>query len=196
MLYSHWNHSMISNENYIFVIGGYNSNKCEAFNLRTLKWESLPDLNSPERQRTILAFYGNYLYAFMGYTQFGILDSVERININNLGKSKWEVVKITNNYNINIKFYGAGVYQLNGMLYFIGGKKGFGEDENDYKINICCFKFDTNEFIERDTYFKGNLKFIETEFHHLDDETIGNFMDGGILATMPVSGLIGLNEDL
>ena len=196
MLYSHWNHSMISNENYIFVIGGYNSNKCEAFNLRTLKWESLPDLNSPERQRTILAFYGNYLYAFMGYTQFGILDSVERININNLGKSKWEVVKITNNYNINTKFYGAGVYQLNGMLYFIGGKKGFGEDENDYKINICCFKFDTNEFIERDTYFKGNLKFIETEFHHLDDETIGNFMDGGILATMPVSGLIGLNEDL
>lgn len=30
---SHWNHSMIINENYIFVIGGYNSNKCEYYNL-------------------------------------------------------------------------------------------------------------------------------------------------------------------
>ena len=30
---SHWNHSMIFNDNYIFVIGGYNSNKCEYYNL-------------------------------------------------------------------------------------------------------------------------------------------------------------------
>ena len=36
MNYSHWNHSMIGNDDYIFVIGGYNSNKCEYFNLKTL----------------------------------------------------------------------------------------------------------------------------------------------------------------
>ena len=95
MLFSHWNHSMISNENYIFVIGGFNSNKCEAFNLRTLKWEAMPDLNSPERQSPILTIHDDYLYAFMGHTQYNILDTVERINIKNLGSNKWENVIVS-----------------------------------------------------------------------------------------------------
>ena len=191
MLFSHFNHSMIANENYIFAIGGYNSNKCEAFNLNTLKWEEMPDLNSPERQRTILVIYGNYLYAFMGYTQFGILDSVERINIKRLGLSKWEKLKISNPDKINLRFYGTGVYLLNGMLYFIGGKIGLGNESSDYKSEIYCFNFDKLEFILTDIYFTGNLVFIENKFHHCSDDIAGNFVDneGGVLATMPLDAL-------
>ena len=153
MLYSHWNHTMIANDNYIFVIGGYNSNKCEAFNLRTLKWEEMPNLYSNERQRTILTIHDNYLYAFMGYSQFGILDSVERININikDFGKKNWEVVTITNLSKIDIKFYGAGVYYLNGELYFIAGKKSLGNDDSSYKTDICSFKFNEGEFVSYST---------------------------------------------
>jgi hypothetical protein len=103
MLYSHWNHSMIVNDNYVFVVGGYNSNKCEYFNFKTLKWGGLPNLNSEERQRAMLIIYKDYLYAFMGYTQFGILDSVERINIAKLGTSQWEKVSISNPQRINLK---------------------------------------------------------------------------------------------
>ena len=33
MKYPHWNHSMIADKNKIYVIGGYNSNKCEMFDL-------------------------------------------------------------------------------------------------------------------------------------------------------------------
>ena len=196
MLFSHFNHSMIANNNYVFAIGGYNSNKCEAFNLKTLKWEEMPDLNSSERQRATLIFYGDYLYAFMGYTQFGILDSVERINIKKLGMSKWEKVNVENPSKINLRFYGAGVYLMNGVLYFIGGKVGLGKEESDYKNEIYSYDFNKNEFIMTDIYFSGNLVFIENLFHHCSDDTAGNFIDsdGGVLATMPLITLQQLQE--
>ena len=196
MLFSHWNHSMISNENYIFVIGGYNSNKCEAFNLKTLKWEAMPDLNSPERQSPILTIHGDYLYAFMGHTRFNILDTVERINIKNLGSNKWENVIVSNPNNVNIRFYGAGVYYVNDDLYFIGGKNGLGNDSSDYKSEIYCYHFDKNEFLNTDICYKGNLVFVENKFHHVSEENVGNFIDvdNGVLATMPISSIMQVNN--
>ena len=193
MLYSHFNHSMICYNNYIIVIGGYNTNKCEAFNLTKLKWESLPDLNSAERQRTILNIYGDYLYAFMGYNQFGILDSVERININELskGNNNWEIVKTNNPYDIDLRFYGSGVYCLNEDIYFIGGKKGMGNEEDDYKTEIYYYNFNKKEFSTRNLCFSGHLEFIENEFHHINGENIGNFINNdAILATLPISSLL------
>ena len=197
MLYSHWNHTMIANDNYIFVIGGYNSNKCEAFNLRTLKWEEMPNLYSNERQRTILTIHDNYLYAFMGYSQFGILDSVERININikDFGKKNWEVVTITNLSKIDIKFYGAGVYYLNGELYFIAGKKSLGNDDSSYKTDICSFKFNEGEFVSYSTYFEQKLEFIENQFHNVNQNIIANFV-GERLASLPLDQLSEIEKNL
>ena len=192
MNYSHWNHSMIGNDDYIFVIGGYNSNKCECFNLKTLKWETMPDLNSEERQRPILAIYKDYLYAFMGCTQYNILDSVERINIKKLGTSKWEKLSISNPDNINLKFYGAGIYNYNGKLYFVGGKIGKGNDEDDYKSEIYCYDFDKMMFSATSVYYSGQLNFIENKFHRCNNENIGNFIDlnEGCLATISISSLL------
>ena len=197
MLYSHWNHTMIANDNYIFVIGGYNSNKCEAFNLRTLKWEEMPNLYSNERQRTILTIHDNYLYAFMGYSQFGILDSVERININikDFGKKNWEVVTITNLSKIDIKFYGAGVYYLNGELYFIAGKKSLGNDDSSYKTDICSFKFNEGEFVSYSTYFEQKLEFIENQFHKVNQNIIANFV-GERLASLPLNQLSEIEKNI
>ena len=194
MLYSHWNHSMIANDNYIFVVGGYNSNKCEYFNLKTLKWESMPNLNSEERQRAMLVIYKDYLYAFMGHTQFGILDSVERININQLGSSKWEKVSISNPNNINLKFYGAGIYNNNGVLYFIGGKVGLENNDDDYKNEIHIFNFDKMLFSTNNVSTRGYLDFIESQFHHSNEENIGNcFGTNGQLATIPLSEVLNVN---
>ena len=191
MLYNHWNHSMIANDNYVFVIGGYNSNKCECFNLKTLKWEAMPDLNREERQRPMLVIYKDYLYAFMGYTQNNILNSVERINISKLGSCKWEKVSIKNEENLNLRFYGAGIYNYNGKLFFIGGKIGQGEDENDYKSEIYSFDFNDMKFVSTDIFFTGKLNFIENEFFHCNEENIGNFIDlnNGCLATIGMSSL-------
>lgn len=191
MIYSHWNHSMIANDNYIFVIGGYNSNKCEYFNLETLKWESLPDLNSEERQRPMLIIYKDYLYAFMGHTQFNILDTIERINITKLKTSKWEKVSYSNPSNINSQFYEAGIYNHNGELFFIGGKLGLGNNENDFKKDIYTFNFDGMILNPLEMCYGGPLSFVETEFHKCNEENIGNFIDlnGGSLATIGIENL-------
>ena len=147
MNYSHWNHSMISSNNYIFVIGGYSSNICECFNLRNLKWEKMFDLNCKERQRCMLVIYKEYLYAFMGYSQYEILDSVERININNnILVNRWENINISNEYYLNLKFFGSGIYSYEDDLYFIGGKISHVDKLSDYKNEIYNFNFNKMGF--------------------------------------------------
>ena len=49
----HWNHIMIAQKK-IYFLGGYNSYKCEVNNTQAKVWSELPDLLSPERQRSIL----------------------------------------------------------------------------------------------------------------------------------------------
>jgi hypothetical protein len=193
MNYSHWNHSMISNDNYIFVIGGYNSNKCEFFNIKNLKWEKMFDLNCKERQRSMLVIHKNYLYAFMGYTQSDILDIVERVYIgdNNLTINKWENIIISNEYNLNLKFYGSGIYTRGNDMYFIGGKFGKSDNDNEYKKEIYSFCFDGMKFNNIEIRFDGKLNFIENKFHFCDKDTVGNFVDlnDGCLATISISSL-------
>ena len=198
MIYSHWNHSMIAEDNYIFVVGGYNSNKCEYFNLKNMKWEAMPDLNSEERQRPMLVIHKGYLYAFMGHTQYSILDSIERINITKLGSSKWEKVSISNPNNINLKFYGAGICIKDNEMYFIGGKIGLDEEEKDFKNEIFKFNFDKMEFKGTENSYVGQLNFIENKFHKCDDSTFGNFVDlkdDGCLATITIDSLFGYNNE-
>jgi hypothetical protein len=188
---------MIAEDNYIFVVGGYNSNKCEYFNLKTMKWEAMPDLNSEERQRPILVIHKDYLYAFMGYTQYNILDSIERINITKLGSSKWEKVSISNPNNINLKFYGAGICVKNNEINFIGGKIGLDDDDKDYKNDIFSFNFETMEFNETGNSYAGQLNFIENKIHQCDEQTYGNFVDlkdDACLATITIDNLIGNNN--
>ena len=193
MNFSHWNHSMISNESYIFVIGGYNSSKCEYFSLKNLKWEKMFDLNTGERQRSMLVIHRDYLYSFMGYSQYNILDSVERININgNLLSYKWENINIANEFNLNLKFYGSGIYENGNELFFIGGKYGKGDNESDYKTEIYNFSFDNMKFNNCEICFGGKLNFIENKFHKCSKDTFGNFIDlnDGSLATICISSLI------
>ena len=94
--------------------------------------------------------------------------------------------------NINTKFYGAGVYLINGQLIFLGGKIGLGDEESDYKTAIYRFKFDNMEFYNTEMCYNGKIIFIENEFHYVSKESIGNFInvDDGILATMPISSLL------
>ena len=134
----------------------------------------------------------------MGYNQFNILDTVERINIKTLGSSKWENVIVTKGNNVNNRFYGSGVYYVKDNLFFIGGKVGFGNNESDYKTEIYCFKFDTNELINTEISYTGQLLFIENLFHKISNETVGNFVsidNNGVLATMPISSMLQVTDE-
>ena len=121
---NHWNHSMIADKDKIYVIGGYNSNKCEYYDITNKIWKEMPDLTANERQRSMLFVDKNFLYCFMGLSQNGILDSVERINLENIDAG-WENIIVDNCDDINLKFYGAGIIRKNqsNKIYFIGGKK-------------------------------------------------------------------------
>ena len=125
-----------------------------------------------------------------GYTQFEILSSVERINItNNILTNKWENVNISNECNLNLKFYGSGIFNIRDEIFiFIGGKIGFENDDEDYKKEIYNFNFNYLKFYDRELCFNEQLYFIENQFHYCDNDIFGNFpiFEDGCLCTLNV----------
>lgn len=176
MLYEHCNHAMIKGNGCIFVIGGNKSNKCEIFNINSNKWDSMAELNEKERERTMLYILNGYLYAFMGYNEKGVLDSVERINLSNLANNKWEIVKINYPFSVNMNFYGAGIYEYKKKIIFVGGKYGKGDDISDYKKEIYVFNPDENHFYDFKHSIEKPLYFIENNLYAIMPEVIANFI--------------------
>lgn len=172
MINPHSKHSMIGNDKYLFVIGGYASNKCEYFDMQTLQWNKMPDLISEERQRPMLLINDGYLYAFMGFTQTDLLNSIEKFNIKEIKTSKWENVNALN----PIKFYGSGIYANYQKIFFFGGKWSKGTSKKDYKNHTIYFDLEKNEFKEMgDAYDYEQYYFIENEFHQFSDDELVNF---------------------
>ena len=187
MKHSHWNHSMIGEKGKIYVIGGFNSNKCEFYDIYKKEWSEMPDLIEKERQRSMLFVKNNFLYCFMGLTQNGILDTVERINLNNI-ETGWEIIIIQKLENINLKFYGAGIINDNksNKVYFIGGKKENKKKEIVFKRSIYEFSFDNFEMIVTDYKIENDLIFVENKLYSMDDNDCGNFINirNGYLISM------------
>lgn len=172
MINSHSNHSMIGNEKYLFVVGGYACNKCEYFDMKNFKWNEITNLISNERQRPMLIIHEDYLYAFMGFTQENILSSIERINIKSIKTSKWENVNVLN----PIKFFGSGIYAINKKIFFIGGKSAKGSKEEDYINFTIFFDLEKNIFGKmNNSYHDEELYFIENKFHDCNSDELGNF---------------------
>ena len=185
---SHWNHSMIANKDKIYVIGGYNSNKCEVYDMTTQTWTEMPDLLARERQRSMLFIENNFLYCFMGLNQTGILDSVERINIENI-EAGWETIIVDNSNDINLKFYGAGIIKMNqaNKIYFIGGKKENKKKETVFKRSIYEFSFNDFKMSVCDFKIENDLIFVENRLFSMDENDCGNFINvgNGYLISMP-----------
>ena len=161
MINPHWNHSMIADKEKIYVIGGYNTNKCEVYDIKAKTWSELPDLLSPERQRSMLFIEKNFLYCFMGLSQNGMLDSVERLNLDNT-KVGWE------------------------RILFIGGKKE-NNNEEVYKRSIYEFSLDDFKMTLSDFKIENDLEFVENKLYPIDDTDYGNFINigDGYLISMP-----------
>ena len=64
------------------------------YDITNKSWNEMPDLTANERQRSMLFVENNYLYCFMGLSQNGILDSIERINLENMDAG-WENIIIS-----------------------------------------------------------------------------------------------------
>jgi len=188
MKYNHWNHSMIANKGKIYVIGGYNTNKCEYYDIAEKTWKEMPNLIENERQRSMLFIEKNYLYCFMGLNQSGILNTVERINLDNIDEG-WENIIVVNSNHINLKFYGSGIIRMNNAnkIYFVGGKKENKKKETCFKRTIYEFSFDNNEIAVSDFKIENDLFFIENRLYAMDATDCGNFINvgNGFLISMP-----------
>ena len=190
MKYSHWNHSMIADKDKIYVIGGYNSNKCEVYDIAKRSWTEMPDLIAKERQRSMLFVEKNFLFCFMGLSQNGILDSIERINLDNIDAG-WETIIVDNGNEMNLKFYGAGIIRMNQgkTIYFIGGKKENKKKETVFKRSIYEFSFDGYKMAVSDFKIENDLVFVENRLFNMDENDCGNFINvgNGYLISMPTS---------
>ena len=168
-LFSHEEHSLIANGQYVFLIGGRN-NKTERYNIKEKKFENFGELKFIQK-KPILFIHKNFLYSFFGLNENNeFIDKVQRRNIKNL-KGKWEEVAINNENNIDVKMYGAGIIKINDdVIYFLGGKGKDGLKQTSIEFN---FK---NMTINRTPYHLQDKAFFkDSVLMRLNENTYGNF---------------------
>ena len=169
MDFPHSCHSMIAYEDYIYAIGGSNSNICERFSLINMKWETMKPMIFKERQFPMLHVYNNFLYAFCGFnSETGYMDTTEKINLNN-PRAKWELVAYKNPDKINLKLYGCGLVAINDQVFFFGGKRN-----DEILSNVFTFTFTNNTFIECPDNVEYKVYFKENQLHPMKNNQYGN----------------------
>ena len=123
----------------------------------------------------------------MGLSQNGMLDSVERLNLDNTQKG-WERINVDNSENLILKFYGAGIIRMSdeNKILFIGGKKE-NNNEEVYKRSIYEFSLDDFKMTLSDFKIENDLEFVENKLYPIDDTDYGNFINigDGYLISMP-----------
>ena len=133
-------HTMISYDNkYLFAVGGENTSSVERYNIKDNIWENISPMNC-KRMYPILVIHNDYLYALFGKSNNNeYCNTIERIYLNDIGKSKWEMVILNNPYHIDTRIYGCGIYITDNTLFLIGGKC------NEKTIDqILSYNFDDN----------------------------------------------------
>ena len=121
MKYGKNNHSMIGNGNDIYAVGGENSNIVEKYDIINNNWIELNSMVK-KRSNSMLAIDNDYLYAFFGKGENNKYpESIERLNIKN-NNSIWEIILFSNPSNIDTRCYGCGIYQIDELIYFFGGR--------------------------------------------------------------------------
>lgn len=175
MKYQHYNHTMFAYNDYIYVIGGFNSNKCERFHIISNKWEQMEELISIERQFPILTIYNNYLYVFFGLCQNGYVNTLERININSI-HNRWERISNFDSDTTITNTYGCGLIlkEDEDILYFFGGKN------NDVvSSQVFSYNFNTNAFYSNYKPCTHCMCFTENRFHRINAQDYINITQEG-----------------
>ena len=145
---------------YVFSVGGHETNSCERYDVKTNKWTKLSNLKTSDRRRPILFIYGSWLYAMFGYTNGKHHDSIERLNFK--GKNgKWEYVMYNNTNKIPLPMYGAACIEnrSNDSISILGGKS-----QTDKLKSIISFEVNNATFIENDFTLEDHSMFNESNF--------------------------------
>ena len=164
-------HSMISEDKYIYIIGGEDNNTVERYDIENDIWDILPSMIS-KRMYPILYINNGYLYAFFGKFKNGEYPcSIERLNLNNNNeniKPAWEMIIFSNPKNIDVRIYGSAVLDYNGMLYFFGG------NVNGINTNKIFFYNFERRIIENEeeTELTWYESFRENKLHQIGEKVV------------------------
>ena len=161
MNYPKCGHTMISDDKYIYSVGGEDLDIVERYDIENDVWETLPHMIS-KRMYPILYIYNGYLYAFFGkYSNGQYPCTIERLNISEnsgIQKPSWELIVFANENNIDLRYYGCALHESEGLLFFFGGKCN---EQTSNKIFYYNFEYRFIELEESKTiwkeYFKENL---------------------------------------
>ena len=140
MLYKHQYHTLIGAMNNIFAISGFNSKKCEKYEIKNEKWVELPDLNEPRSYPSCICLENKIIYLFGGFLEnLGKSNlQVEKFNIQ--APLNWEKIELNaSNGNIQeIPFYSGIIQCSTDKIYLLGGKmsKESLSINNIYNINL------------------------------------------------------------
>jgi hypothetical protein len=170
MNFARCGHTMISEGKYIYVLGGEDMNSVERYDIENDIWENLPSMIS-KRTYPILHINNGYLYAFFGKFKNGEYPcSIERLNINNTNeniKPNWEMIMFSNSENLDLRVYGCGVLEYQGMLYFFSGKVNEQTCET-----IFFYNFDKRLVQKEDSKTLWSDYFRENKFYHIGERDV------------------------
>lgn len=170
MNYARCGHTMISEGKYIYSVGGEDMDYVERYDIDNDIWEILPNMNI-KRMYPILYVNNGYLYAFFGKYKNGEYPcTIERLNISGntgIAKPEWEMIMFSNQNDLDLKYYGCGLHEINGLLYFFGGKCN--EEATD---RIFYYNFE-RRFIEiEDSQSLWKEYFRENKFYRLGERLV------------------------
>lgn len=157
-------HSLLFNNDFVYSVGGHNSNSCEMYDIKHKKWTKLQSLKSNERQLPTLYMNGTWLYAFFGSRKGGFIETIERINVRSQ-KSKWESVLFTNPEKLNLGITEMGIITgEEGVIYMLGGK-----DSKGIRNTILNFNFTNSTLASAEFNMEEGAFFKESSFIKLSD---------------------------
>ena len=126
---------MIGHDDKIYVVGGENTDVVERYDIKSDKWEVLNPLTK-RRSYPNLFIYEGYLYSCFGREGEEYLKNIERLNLENAKSSAWEIILFDNPNNVDVRIYGCGIYQVDELIYFFGGKRMDEDTDEIFFINM------------------------------------------------------------
>ena len=127
--------SILRNE-YIIVVGGFKSNKCEYYSITNKRWKDLPELPEERYGSSIFSDNSyNYVYCFGGYNSLTqkCCSTVFRLNMNK--NTKWDTILVMENSEFLTKKFTCIVKINDSSLIILGGKDNYNYINDDI-INI------------------------------------------------------------
>ena len=139
MLEKKYNHSMIELKflGEIGVIGGYNSKKCEYFNMKKKEWKYLPDLIHVRENPSCCVINEKNIFCFLGYDNElnKYNNTIEKLDLNiNINNMKWEEIKhLGMKNNMERKAASCLIYNNKGndYIFIVGGINNLDKESRD-----------------------------------------------------------------